>query len=186
VSWAGDRARRIVIGRREELRSWVRRSTQVVIVAAVVGGVTGLAVAGFERVVVEGVLDALGRAPLWIIALAPFTGLVIAALALRTVGGGITPDTGDEYLRAFHDRRHNLGWRSLVGRITASVATLGLGGAMGLEGPSLYLGATFGAQTQPRLRRVFLRADRRVLLVAAHVRELPVFEPGDQRVERDP
>ena len=37
---------------------------------------------------------------------------------------------------------------------------------MGLEGPSLYLGATVGAETQRRLPRVFQGADRRLLMVA--------------------
>ncbi len=37
---------------------------------------------------------------------------------------------------------------------------------MGLEGPSLYAGATIGSQLQRRLPRMFRDADRRVLLVA--------------------
>jgi CIC family chloride channel protein len=164
VSAAGDRVRRLVSGRREELRALARRSTQVVVVAAIVGGCTGLAVALFERVVVEDVLASVGRAPLWLIAVAPFAGLAMTAVVLRMVG--TTPDTGDEYLRAFHDGRRHLGWRSFAGRLAGAVATLGLGGAMGLEGPSLYVGATFGAQTQPRLRRIFRSADYRVLMVA--------------------
>src|SRR6185312_16192867 len=45
-------------------------------------------------------------------------------------------------------------------------ATLGSGGPMGLEGPSLYSGATIGAQLQQLRRRSFRGADHRVLLVA--------------------
>ncbi len=48
----------------------------------------------------------------------------------------------------------------------AAVATLGSGGALGLEGPSIYLGATVGAVVQRRFRRFFLGADRNLLLVA--------------------
>jgi CIC family chloride channel protein len=37
---------------------------------------------------------------------------------------------------------------------------------MGLEGPSLFMGATFGARLQARLPRIFRGADHRVLMVA--------------------
>jgi len=166
VSLAGRGVRRLVAARHEELRALATRSAQVVLAAAVVGAVTGLGVAGIERVVVDGGLRAVRAAPPWVMAAAPCAGLVLAAVMLRTVGRGASPATADEYLRAFHDPRDELTWRDLVARITASIATLGLGGAMGLEGPSLYLGATFGAQTQRRLPRVFRNADRRVLMTA--------------------
>jgi CIC family chloride channel protein len=48
----------------------------------------------------------------------------------------------------------------------ASVATLGLGGALGYEGPSIYLGATIGTRMQARLSRFFTDEDAKVLLVA--------------------
>ncbi len=166
VSAAGDRVRRIVHSRRDELRSLAQRSAQVVIVSAVVGGVTGFAVALFERVVVDGLLVRIEQWPLWVVALAPTAGLVVAMVVLRTVGGGVSSATSDEYLRSFHDPQVGLTHRALVARMTAAVATLGMGGAMGLEGPSLYMGATLGARTQERLPRIFRGADRRLLMVA--------------------
>ena len=48
----------------------------------------------------------------------------------------------------------------------AGLATLGSGGPMGLEGPSMYAGAVVGSNLQRRLPRMFRDADRRVLLVA--------------------
>ncbi|HEY1279495.1 MAG TPA: chloride channel protein [Acidimicrobiales bacterium] len=152
--------------RHDELRALAARSAQVVLAAAVVGAVTGLGVAGIERAVVDGGLAAVRAAPWWVMAAAPCLGLVVAAVLLRKVGDGVSPATSDEYLRAFHDPSVRLTWRALVARISASVATLGLGGAMGLEGPSLYLGATLGAKAQRRLPRVFQRADHRVLMTA--------------------
>ena len=166
MSIAGRRLSRMVKGRQGGLRALARRSTQVVLVSALVGVVTGLGVALFERVVVDDLLAWLGRLPLWLMAAAPGVGLVIAALALRAVGGGASPATADEYLRAFHDGEVRLPLRALAGRLAAAVATLGFGGAMGLEGPSLYLGATLGADTQRRLPRVFRDADRRLLMAA--------------------
>jgi CIC family chloride channel protein len=96
----------------------------------------------------------------------PGVGLLVALAARRSIGGGASPATADEYLVAFHDADHRLGWRAFAGRIVAAVATLGSGAPMGLEGPSLYTGATIGAQAQQRLRRPFRNADRRVLMVA--------------------
>ena len=78
----------------------------------------------------------------------------------------MSPATSDEYLRAFHDGDVHLTLRALAGRLLASVATLGLGGAMGLEGPSLYLGATAGSESQRRMPRLFRGADRRLLMAA--------------------
>ena len=163
---ARPKLRGLMARRQEEFRVLAARSAQVVLAAAVVGAVTGLGVAGIERVVVDGGLAAVRAAPLWVMAAAPCLGLLLAAILLRTVGGGVSPATSDEYLRAFHDPSVQLPWRALVARISASVATLGFGGAMGLEGPSLYLGATLGAQAQRRLPRVFQRADHRVLMTA--------------------
>jgi CIC family chloride channel protein len=166
VSVAGARVRHLVDGRQEELRSLARRSGQVVVLAALVGAATGLGVALFERVVVQGALAALARAPLWIVASAPLVGLTVAALALRFVGGRATPATADEYLKAFHDPSSELGWRRFAAKLVASVATLGSGGAMGLEGPSLFMGATFGARLQARLPRVFRDTEHQILMVA--------------------
>ena len=88
--------------RRDEFRSLFRRSREVVLLAAITGVVTGLFVRGFEYLVehsYEWVVDS----PRWVGAVAPALGLVATAIILRTVGGGASPGTSDEYLRAFHD-----------------------------------------------------------------------------------
>jgi CIC family chloride channel protein len=102
----------------------------------------------------------------WLIGCMPGIGLLVALAARRFIAGGVSPSTADEYLHAFHDPNHQLGVRAWAGRIVAAVATLGSGGPLGLEGPSLYTGATVGSQGQGRLRRPFRNADRRVLMVA--------------------
>jgi CIC family chloride channel protein len=50
--------------------------------------------------------------------------------------------------------------------MVAGVATLGSGGAMGLEGPSIYLGSTIGSALQRRWRGFLVGADSNLLLVA--------------------
>lgn len=152
--------------RREELRRLAKRSHQVVILAAVTGAITGLVVAGFDRLVVDVAFHRVLRLPSWLMGALPGCGLLIAFAARRFIGGGVSAATADEYLHAFHDPIHRLGWRALAGRMVAAVATLGSGAPMGLEGPSLYTGATVGSQIQRRSRRAFRGTDGRVLLVA--------------------
>lgn len=151
--------------RRDELRVLVRRSREVVLLSAITGILTGLGVRGFEYVVEE-LYDAVLHAPTWAAATAPAIGLVTSALVLKFVGGGASPSTSDEYLRAFHDHAYRLRPRYLAARILASIATLGSGGALGLEGPSLYGGASIGSLLQSKLPRPFRGSDHRTLLVA--------------------
>ena len=127
--------------------------------------ITGLGVAGFETAVTRG-LEQVNRLPLWAIAVAPLVGLTVAALTLRWIGPSSSPATADEYLHAFHDPEYPLPLRALAARMIAGIATLGSGAPMGLEGPSLYLGATLGDALQQRYPRLFSAQNRRLLLVA--------------------
>jgi chloride channel protein, CIC family len=151
---------------RVDLFALGRRGRVVVFFAAVTGALTGLGVAGFEAVTRAGLFDHLVEAPLAVQVLAPLGGLLLAALALRFLAGGASPSTADEYIRNFHQPGVRLALRPVLGRLVASVATLGLGGALGYEGPSIYLGATIGSVLQSRFSRLFSREDAKVLLVA--------------------
>lgn len=151
--------------RRDEFRVLVRRSREVVLLAAITGVVTGLGVRGFEYLV-DHFYEIVREQDTWRAAIAPAIGLITSALILHFAGGGASPATSDEYLRAFHDPAYRLRPRHLFARIAASVATLGSGGALGMEGPSLYGGSTIGAMIQRRLPRPFRGADHRTLLVA--------------------
>ena len=142
------------------------RTRQFVLAAAVVGGITGFAVAGFERLTVDILFDdVVARLPLAVLAFAPGVGLAVATVWLRWPGRGVTPATADEYLDAFH-LGHPLRFRDMANRLVAAIATLGTGGAMGLEGPSIYLGASLGQLMQRRFRWLFAGADPNLLLVA--------------------
>lgn len=137
----------------------------MVLLAAVTGVVTGLFVRGFEFLI-DVALHTVVEGPLWLGLVGPPVGLLLAAAALRVIGGGVSPSTSDEYVHAFHDSDHRLGMRALSARLTAAVMTLGSGGSLGLEGPSFYGGATLGAAIQRRLPRPFRGSDYRTLLVA--------------------
>ena len=166
IGVAVNRVRMVLSDRGGELKELATKSHQVVTLAACVGAATGLFVAGFDRLIVEGILAHVLRLRPWLIALLPGCGLVAALFIRRWVDPTATPATADEYLHAFHDSQHDLRWRPLLARTLASVATLGSGAPMGLEGPSLYTGATIGNRLQQRFPRTFKGSDRRVLMVA--------------------
>ncbi len=154
------------MSRREELVELGRRSQQVAGLSILVGAFTGVAVALFERIVERDGFERLLDAPLWAQALGPTVGLTAAALTLRWLAGGASPSTADEYVKSFHERDERLALRPVPGRLLASAFTLGSGGAMGFEGPSLYMGAAIGSGLQHRLSRFFSREDAKLLMVA--------------------
>ncbi len=149
----------------DELRSLAVRSRQVVLLAAITGAATGLAVALYEMVVVEVLIDTVLGAPVWAQGLIPVVGLGFTAVILRYGGPNASPSTADEYIKTFHDPGTKLPLRQALARIAASIATLGSGGALGLEGPSMYMGATIGSRIHHRLPPK-LRGNARTLLVA--------------------
>jgi CIC family chloride channel protein len=138
----------------------------VLVLAAVTGVVTGLGVAAFEWVTRELLFDRfLLHEPKWLRAVGPLIGLALAALFVHHLGGRATATT-DEYVRNFHEPERRLDERSAPGRLLAGVATLGFGGALGFEGPSMYLGSVVGSSLQRRWSRFFSREDSKLLLVA--------------------
>lgn len=150
----------------EELRTLAQRSRETLLLAAATGAVAGAGVALFDRAVVDGLLDWIFRLSPWILAFVPLCGLALAAVALTWLGRHASSSSADLYLQSFHDASEPLRLREVPARLLAAIATLGLGGPMGLEGPSLYLGASIGTALQQRFQRVSRNVDRRVLLVA--------------------
>ncbi|MEZ5372841.1 MAG: chloride channel protein [Microthrixaceae bacterium] len=149
----------------EELKELGRATREVLLVSALVGALAGLAAFLFDWGVFE-MLHLFREFPVWTAAIGPPLGLVAAHVILRTVGGGASPSTSDEYLKRFHQEGGVLGGKPLRGRILASIVSLGTGNMLGLEGPAIYLGASAGSTVQRRLPRLFGRIDHRLLLVA--------------------
>ncbi len=142
-----------------------RRRWNAIALGALTGGLTGLSVTGFEQLTRRAIFDHLHELPRGVQAAAPLAGLVAAAAVLRWLGRGATPSTADEYIHNFHTPGP-MPLQPVPARVLASVATLGLGGAMGYEGPSIYLGAAIGTTVQARFRRRLAGEDAKLLLVA--------------------
>jgi CIC family chloride channel protein len=153
--------------RQAEARAIGRRTNQVLLLSAATGVAVGLAVVALEKVTLEGLLEPLERRPLWMQAAAPAVGLLVAWACLRWLAERAQPVTTDAYVRNFHEEAHErLSLKPVFGRVLAGIATIGYGGALGVEGPSIYLGAAAGSSLQRRFARFFSREDAKLLMVA--------------------
>ena len=151
--------------RRGQLVVLGRRGSQVLLLASLTGVLTGLAVTGFEWVTRDQLFEGLRDQPIGVQVAAPLVGLMLAQAILRSIARTTSPATADEYIHNFHEMGRRLDLRPLPGRILASMITLGFGGALGYEGPSIYLGAGIGTALQARFS-LFSRSDTKLLLVA--------------------
>lgn len=141
------------------------RSNQLLL-AGIVGVLTGGAVALFEWVVLDQGYERLADAPIGWQAALPVVGLALAALSLRFLGRGASAATSDEYIQNFHRLGRRLDLRPVWSRIVAGATTLASGGALGFEGPSLYMGAAIGSGVQRRFAAKAKGEDAKLLMVA--------------------
>lgn len=147
---------------RTRLAAFVEQSPRSgpMVVAAIVGGVTGLVAVVFlelidlvEWLIVDQLFGAaLDGAPSWLIFLAPaLGGLLVAPIVMRWVpearGGGV-PDV----IIAVETRRSRIRPRVAIGKAIASALTIGSGGSGGTEGPIVQIGSTFGSTVGQMLR----------------------------------
>ncbi|WP_162941682.1 chloride channel protein [Desertimonas flava] len=141
-----------------------RRFHITLLLAAVIGVLTGLAVAGFDVAVSE-TLEFVLDQPLIVVALVPPLGL-IGVNVLNRVCRDDDAATTDAYMRAYHERGGRLSLRQLWRKLIGSALTLGSGNAFGFEGPSILLGSTIGTNVEERFGSREGRDDAKVLMVA--------------------
>jgi CIC family chloride channel protein len=136
--------------------------------AVIVGLATGLLIAGLRYLTNDVMWPRLmnSRSGLLIFA-APAVGILLSGLLLRYFADRPDIHDAEAYLHAYHQGRREKSFGSFLAKVGAAIATVGLGGAAGLEGPSLYVGSSFGAWFSGRLHRLGLTQDGlKSLLVA--------------------
>ena len=129
---------------------------------AVLGGLTGgFLVVGITLVLKAGI-DLASSQGTWFALTVPPLGLLVAVLALHGYGTtAVADDALARSWRAFHPdaaradisadvvgsagREERFPWRLAPLRAVATLATVGLGGAMGTEAPAAYFGVAAGA-----------------------------------------
>ncbi|MCP5031138.1 MAG: chloride channel protein [Actinomycetia bacterium] len=141
-------------------------NSKLLAASVAVGILVGLSVGFVEYLALEVVLHAVLDWPFEAQVVAPLVGLILSYLLLRTIGQGCSPATSEEYITQFHSRNQSFKFREVPARISAGIATIGLGGAVGLEGPSIYLGSAIGHSVHRRLERHLGRGAAQQLLTA--------------------
>jgi CIC family chloride channel protein len=129
----------------------------MVLVAAPVGALVGLAIAAYDWAVNDLLWRRITSHSLALQLVAPFFGLLLTGLILRLFR---TPSSAmaDEVVRAYHEPGEGMPTGTAPGKLAASLATMGLGGSAGMEGASKWLGATIGSLAQTALNRLGLPA----------------------------
>lgn len=131
-----------------------------------IGVLVAAVVAVFETLTESVLLQWLFERSLVVLVTAPVVGILAANGLLRLLGRGASGATSDEYIRTFHERHPRLPIVHLPGKLLAGVATIGMGGAVGLEGPSIYAGSSIGLWIHEKTGS-FLRRDQARLLLTA-------------------
>ena len=131
-------------------------------IGVIVAGVVAL----FETLTESVLLHWLFDQSLVVLVTAPVVGILAANGLLRWVGRGASGSTSDEYIRAFHERHPRLPIFQLPGKLLAGVATIGMGGAVGMEGPSIYAGSSIGLWVHEKTGSLLRQDNARLLLTA--------------------
>ena len=126
---------------------------QMLLVAAPVGALVGLAIAAYDWAVNELLWKHVTEHSLGLQIAAPIVGLFLTGVVLRLFK---TPSSSmaDEVVRAYHEPGEGMPTGTAPGKLVASLATMGLGGSAGMEGASKWLGATVGSFVQTTLNRL--------------------------------
>ena len=131
----------------------------VLLWAIPVGALIGTAIAAYDWVVNELLWAHIAKRSLTLQILAPAVGLTLAGLLLRMFRVR-SSSMADEVVNAYHDPEVRMPVDTAVGKLLASIATMGFGGSAGMEGASKWLGATIGYVVQRAFNRLPWRAVR--------------------------
>lgn len=135
--------------------------------AVVVGVVTGLFVTGLRYLTTDVMWAALQRQDAWVLFVVPAAGITLSGVLLRWFAKRPEVHDAEAYVESYHQRSSERDWRSFLAKTAASVTTVGMGGAAGLEGPSLYVGSSLGGWVARRLEGVGIEHEGwRPMLVA--------------------
>jgi CIC family chloride channel protein len=142
-----------------------RQRWRILVGSALVGLTVGAFVSLFYILVEEELLPLVLEAPPAAQVVIPVLGILVGTAILRFKPRQ-SPATSDAYIASYHDNDQRLGGWSMVRRTASSAVSLGAGAPLGLEGPSIYIGATVGALFRRRLQRLLHGTEARVFLVA--------------------
>ncbi len=140
------------------------------IVAPIIGVVTGLVVTGITYVILDSVwaflLPTYIRHHAYIIP-GLLVGFVLTGIIMQRFTHDPDEHSTEEIIRSYHEHQGDIDMRGFVPKLLAAITTVGFGGSAALEGPSIYGGGAIGSWLWGKLRRVGLEPrDRRIMLIS--------------------
>jgi chloride channel protein, CIC family len=146
-----------------DLRKWL-------IIAPIIGLVTGLVITGVVIVILKKVWPPVLSYYLghhWAIIPGVTLGFVVTGLIMQYLTPNPNEHSTEEIVKSYHFHRGDIDMRPFFPKLMAAVATVGFGGSAALEGPSIYGGGALGSWLWAKLRRFNLEPrDRRIMLIS--------------------
>lgn len=156
---------------REELTATFSRDVQKwLLVAPIVGVVTGLVISGVAILILEMTWPIFLNAYLnhhWTIVPGLLIGFLLTGLIMAYRTSDPNEHSTEEIIRSYHERQGAIDMKPFWWKLLAAVTTVGSGGSAALEGPSIYGGGAIGSWLWTKLGRFNLdNRDRRVALIS--------------------
>jgi CIC family chloride channel protein len=156
---------------REDLAATYSRDLHKwLLVAPIIGVVTGLVITGIAVVILNviwpKILHYYFDYP-WAIVPGLVAGFIVTGLIMQF----FTPDPNvhstEEIINSYHQHQGDVNMKPFLPKLLAAVTTVGSGGSAALEGPSIYGGGAVGSWLWGKLRRFGLQPrDRRIMLIS--------------------
>lgn len=155
---------------KEPVSAGSRSARKWLLVAPLVGLVTGLVIVGIVVVILDlmwnRILPLYYRHHALIIPLTTF-GFIVTGLIMQYLTPDPNEHSTEEIIRSYHEHRGRINMLPFWYKLAAAATTVGFGGSAALEGPSIYSGGAIGSWLWTRLKRFNLsEADRRVMLIS--------------------
>ncbi|MGH7813956.1 MAG: chloride channel protein [Candidatus Binataceae bacterium] len=156
---------------REDLAATYSRDIQKwLIVAPIIGVVTGVTVTGISFVI----LDVVWAAALpfyfahhWAIVAGLVVGMTLTGVIMNYAAPDPDEHSTEEIIRSYHEHHGDIDMRPFWWKLLASITTVGSGGSAALEGPGIYAGGAIGSWLWTKLARLGVGPlDRRIMLIS--------------------
>jgi chloride channel protein, CIC family len=156
--------------RKDLAATYSRDLAKWLVVAPLIGVVTGLVITAIAAIILNVLWPPLLRAYLhhhWAIIPGLVSGFVVTGLVMQYLTPDPNQHSTEEIIRSYHVHQGEVAMRPFMPKLLAAITTVGFGGSAALEGPSIYGGGALGSWLWTRMRRVGLGAgDRRIMLIS--------------------
>lgn len=157
----------------EDLSATYSRDIQKwLLVAPLIGIVSGLTITGIALLILSGIWAALLPFILQhhgAIIPVVLVGFLLTGAIMQFLTRDPDLHSTEEIIESYHEHQGDIDARPFWYKLLAAVTTVGFGGSAALEGPSIYGGGAIGSWLWTRLKRLgleFEQRDRRIMLIS--------------------